>query len=571
MAKRQEEAKCAANYTALTPLSFIERTASVYGERDAVIYGDIRFTWTQTFERCRRLASAVSKLAAVGDTVSIVSPNSPALYEMHFGIPMAGMVLNAINFRLDARAIAVMLKHCEAKVVFVDVQYLQVVHKALQTVVSSSSSSSSSWRRPAIIVVEDRLHVDAAGGESNTWNSFLPGWGELVEYEDLLQSGDPQFAIRLPADDWETISLNYTSGTTARPKGVLYHHRGAYLNALVSVLFWGMKEGPVYLWTLPMFHCNGWTFTWGVAAMAGTNIIMRNMETKTVYDLIAKHRVTHLCGAPVVLNTITSAGSREKKKLPGRVHVLTGGAPPPPSVLSKMEGEGFDVMHSYGLTETYGPALVCSWKPEWNTLPLEARARLKARQGVIHLALQEADVLDPTTMMPVQRDGSTIGEVMLKGSTVMKGYLKDEEATRAAFKGGWFHTGDLGIIHPDGYIQIKDRSKDIIISGGENISSIEVESVLFKHPDILEAAVVARPDDHWGETPCAFVTLKDSASNVSAESIIAYCRKHLPRFYVPRTVIFSELPKTSTGKVQKVVLRERASALNTPLKSASKL
>ena len=348
--------------------------------------------------------------------------------------------------------------------------------------------------------------------------------------------------------------------------------RGAYLNTLISVQFWGMKDGSVYLWTLPMFHCNGWSFPWGVAAVAGTNVIIRSVDCKVIYDALVKHRVTHLCGAPVVLNTIANARPHEKKPLPGRVDVLTGGAPPPPSVLSSMEEQGFSITHSYGLTETYGPALVCSWKSQWDQLPPASRALLKARQGVMHVGLQSAEVINPTTMQPVHRDGKTIGEIMIKGSTVMKGYFKDEEATRLAFEGGWFHTGDLGVMHPDGYIEVKDRSKDIIISGGENISSIEIESVLFKHPDILEAAVVARLDEKWGETPCAFVTLRESAKDVTSGSIIAYCQKNLPRFYVPKTVVFSDLPKTSTGKVKKFVLREKANALNSnSSKSVSKL
>lgn len=349
------------------------------------------------------------------------------------------------------------------------------------------------------------------------------------------------------------------------------HLRGAYLNALVSVQFWGMQDGCVYLWTLPMFHCNGWSFTWGIAAMAGTNIIIRNVETKAIFESIVEHSVTHLCGAPVVLNMMASAQPCDKKPLPGRIDVLTGGAPPPPSVLARMEEQGFSVIHSYGLTETYGPALVCAWKPEWNVFPLESRMRLKSRQGVAHMGLQAADILDPTTMRPVQRDGKSLGEIMLRGSTVMKGYFRDEEATRVAFEGGWFHTGDIGVMHPDGYIEIKDRSKDIIISGGENISSIEIESLLFKHPDVMEAAVVARPDKQWGETPCAFVTLQESSKAVTSESIIAYCRKVLPRYYVPKTVVFCDLPKTSTGKVQKFVLRERAKALDTPNNTSSRL
>lgn len=556
--------KCAANYAPLTPLTFLERTAALYPDRTSIIYGELRWTWAQTMERCRRLASKILQLVSVGQTVSVLSPNSPAVYEMNFGVPMARAVLNSINSRLDARTISVLLNHSQTKVLFVDSQFLQIVQEALRIWFSSPDAPAE---KPQIVVIEDRLDAGRI-----SFKTFLPGWGELVEYEELLQSGDPAFPIQWPLDDWETISLNYTSGTTSRPKGVLYHHRGAYLCPLVVVQAWGMEDGSVYLWTLPMFHCNGWCFVWGMAAVAGTNVIIRNVEAKAIYDSIVEHKVTHLCGAPVVLNTIANAGPHERKPLPGRVSTITGGAPPPPSVISSMEEKGFSVTHSYGLTETYGPALVCTWKPVWDRLPAHERARIKARQGVAHMGLQGADVLDVTTMQPVARDGTTIGEIMIRGSTVMKGYFRDEEATRKAFEGGWFHTGDLGVIHPDGYIEVKDRSKDIIISGGENISSIEIESVLFKHPDIMEAAVVARPDKQWGECPCAFVTLQESAKGVTADAIIAYCRQNLPRYYVPKTIVFCDLPKTSTGKVQKFKLRERAKALSQPaVRSVSKL
>lgn len=553
--------KCAANYAPLTPILFLERSASVYPERTSIIYGDLRFTWKQTMERCRCLASKVAQLVSAGQTVSVLSPNSPAVYELNFGVPMARAVLNSINSRLDARMISVLLSHSETKVLFADSQHLQVVQQALRMWLSSSDAPAE---KPQIIVIEDRL--DAG---SYNFQTFLPGWGELVEYEEFLASGDPSFPIQWPLDDWETIVLNYTSGTTSRPKGVLYHHRGAYLAPLITVQFWGMQDESVYLWTLPMFHCNGWTFIWGMAAIAGTNVIIRNVEAKAIYDSIVKHKVTHLCGAPVVFNTIANAPPQDKKKLPGRVFTITGGAPPPPSVLSNMESMGFTVLHSYGLTETYGPALVCVWKPEWNGLSAEERARIKARQGVATVGLQGLDVLDPDTMKAVPRDAKTIGEIMIRGHTVMKGYFKDEDATRKAFEGGWYHTGDLGVMHPDGYVEVKDRSKDIIISGGENISSIEVESVLFKHPQIMEAAVVARPDKHWGESPCAFVTLREGAMGVNADTIVAYCREHLPKFYVPKTIVFCELPKTTTGKVQKFKLREMAKAL--PQSVASKL
>lgn len=541
-------AKCAANYGPLTPITFLERTAALYPERTSIIYGDLQWTWAQTFDRCRRLASQVSQLVDVGQTVSVLSPNSPAVYELNFGVPMAGAVLNSINSRLDARTIAVLLAHSETKLLFVDSQYMQVVQEALTMWLGTGE-----WK-PHIVVIEDR--VDAG---KISFKTFLPGWGVLVEYEEVIQSGDSAFAIRWPSDDWDTIALNYTSGTTSRPKGVLYHHRGAYLCPLITVQWWHMPPHSVYLWTLPMFHCNGWGFTWGIAAISGTNVILRAVEPKSIFDAISRHKVTHLCGAPVVLNTIANA----PHSLPNnhKVSVITGGASPPPSVLSSMEEKGFDVTHSYGSTETYGPALVCTWKPEFEKFPREERARIKARQGVAHVGLQEVDVLD-SRMVPVARDGKQIGEIMVRGSTVMKGYFRDEEATRQAFEGGWFHTGDLGVIHPDNYIEVKDRSKDIIISGGENISSIEIESILFKHPSIMEAAVVARPHPEWGESPIAFVTLRESsAGNITSEEIIAYCRKNLPRYYVPKTIVFCELPKTSTGKVQKFKLREQAKAL----------
>ncbi|KAJ7295987.1 hypothetical protein O6H91_04G112000 [Diphasiastrum complanatum] len=483
---------------------------------------------------------------------------------MHFGVPMAGAVLNTINTRLDAHATAVLLKHSEAKVLFLDPQFIPVVHDAVQIL-----SEDCTFTKPFLVLIEDKQGKDSIPNEVFTYKPF---WE--AEYEDLLKSGDPSFSVQWPEED-QPISLNYTSGTTASPKGVIYTHRGAHLNCLASITMGSMKLAPVMLWTLPMFHCNGWCFTWVIAAQGGTNICLRNLSAKATFDAIAEHKVTHLCGAPVVLNIIINSQPHERKPLPHKVEVFTGGAPPPPSILSQMEQLGFIVHHSYGLTETYGPALICDWRTEWDALPLMERALLKSRQGVVHLGLCDADVKDPSTMLSVPRDGQTLGEVMLRGNTVMKGYFKDQEATAKAFEGGWFHTGDLGVIHPDAYIQLKDRSKDIIISGGENISSIEVESVLFRHPQILEAAVVARPDDYWGETPCAFVSLKDSATNqalVSSESVIAFCRKHLSGYMVPRSVVFGELPKTATGKVQKFVLRERAKSMGSlPLKISSKL
>lgn len=540
------ESKCSANYPALTPLIFLERTAISYGERISIIYGSKHYTWAQTFERCKRLASALIALhIRPGDVVSIVAPNVPAMYEMHFGVPMAGAILNTLNIRLNALTMASLLEHSGSKVVFADHQYLPLVLDSVKLLPAEAS------KLPSIIVINDPLDPCATSG-----NKFL-------EYESLLRGGDPNFQFRWPSDEWETISLNYTSGTTSRPKGVEYHHRGAYINAIVAASMWGMKDFPVHLWTVPMFHCNGWCLTWTLAAQAGTNVCLRNVTAKAAFEAIIDHKVTHLSGAPIILNILASAPAHEIKQLPSTVHVLTGGAPPPPSILSRMEDLGFDVTHSYGLTETFGPALYCRWKPEWNTLVLEERALYKARQGLGTLAVSEVAVMNPKTMVKVPRDGKTIGEVMFRGVAIMKGYWNDEKATEAAFEGGWFHTGDLGVMYPDGYIQLKDRSKDIIISGGENISSIEVESTLYSHPQVLEAAVVARPDEHWGESPCAFVHV---TGNVSAESLIAHCQRRLPRFMVPRSVVFGELPKTSTGKIQKYLLRERATAMGTLLK-----
>eukprot|EP00250_Pteridium_aquilinum_P009417 c18656_g1_i1 orf=400-2052(+) len=538
------ERKCAANYPPLTPLMFLERTAISYGQRTSIIYGDVHYTWSQTFERSRRLASALVSLLHIqpGDVISVVAPNVPAMYEMHFGVPMAGAILNTLNVRLNASTMASLLKHSGSKVVFADIQYLPL---ALESVKLLSADTS---KLPLVIVIKDPI----SPGDTSSNTEF--------EYERLLRDGDPHFQFLWPSDEWETISLNYTSGTTSRPKGVEYHHRGAYINAIVTASMWGMKDFPVHLWTVPMFHCNGWCLTWALAAQAGTNVFLRNVTANSAFQAIINHKVTHLSGAPIVLNILTSAPTHEIKRLPATVQVLTGGAPPPPSTLSRMEDLGFDVTHSYGLTETFGPALYCRWNPEWDALELEKRAVFKARQGLGTLAVVEAAVINPETMEKVPMDGKAMGEVMLRGAAVMKGYWNDAKATEAAFEGGWFHTGDLGVMHPDGYIQLKDRSKDIIISGGENISSIEVESVIYNHPQVLEAAVVARHDKIWGETPCAFVHVKDT---LSPESLIAFCRERLPRFMVPTSVVFGELPKTSTGKIQKYILRERANALGT--------
>ncbi len=528
-----------ANYVPLTPLSFIARAADVYPDRVAVIHGDTRYSWGQVYQRCRRLASALrARGIGPGDTVAVFSPNTPAIFEASFGVPMAGAVLNTVNTRLDAKSIAFILRHSEAKVLITDVELSEVAAEALGQLAAS----------PLVVDVED---PPAASGKR---------LGELT-YEALLEGGEPDFDWVHPPDEWDAISLNYTSGTTGNPKGVVYHHRGAYLNALSNAIGWNMGPHPVYLWTLPMFHCNGWCYPWTLAAVAGTSVCLRKVHAGAIFDAIADHRVTHFCGAPIVLGMVLNARPEERREFDHSVNVMTAAAPPPAAVLEKMAQRGFRVTHVYGLTETYGPATICAWKDEWDALDPQAQAALKSRQGVRYHVLEGLTVMDPKTMIPVPPDGETLGEVMFRGNIVMKGYLKNPDATAEAFAGGWFHSGDLGVMHPDGYIQLKDRSKDIIISGGENISSIEVEDVLFRHPAVLDAAVVARPDEKWGETPCAFVTLREDADPVSSEAIIAFCRDNLAHFKAPRTVVFGPLPKTSTGKVQKFKLRERASNL----------
>ncbi len=528
-----------ANYVPLTPLSFIARAADVYPDRVAVIHGDTRYSWGQVYQRCRRLASALrARGIGPGDTVAVFSPNTPAIFEASFGVPMAGAVLNTVNTRLDAKSIAFILRHSEAKVLITDVELSEVAAEALGQLAAS----------PLVVDVED---PPAASGKR---------LGELT-YEALLEGGEPDFDWVHPPDEWDAISLNYTSGTTGNPKGVVYHHRGAYLNALSNAIGWNMGPHPVYLWTLPMFHCNGWCYPWTLAAVAGTSVCLRKVHAGAIFDAIADHRVTHFCGAPIVLGMVLNARPEERREFDHPVNVMTAAAPPPAAVLEKMAQRGFRVTHVYGLTETYGPATICAWKDEWDALDPQAQAALKSRQGVRYHVLEGLTVMDPQTMIPVPPDGETLGEVMFRGNIVMKGYLKNPDATAEAFAGGWFHSGDLGVMHPDGYIQLKDRSKDIIISGGENISSIEVEDVLFRHPAVLDAAVVARPDEKWGETPCAFVTLREDADPVSSEAIIAFCRDNLAHFKAPRTVVFGPLPKTSTGKVQKFKLRERASNL----------
>ncbi len=531
--------KAPANYVPLSPLSFIRRAAAVYPNQPALVYSGATYSWSETYTRCRRLASALAARGVRrGETVAVMAPNIPAIYEASFGVPMLGAVLNTLNVRLDAATIAYSLEHGEAKVLITDTEFAPVIAEAV-----------AGLERPPIIIDVN----DPAG----------PGGDRLgeLEYEDFLLQGDPDFEWRLPDDEWQSISLNYTSGTTGRPKGVVYHHRGAYLNAVSNILGWDMGSHPVYLWTLPMFHCNGWCYPWTLACVAGTSVCMRKVEAKAIFDAIADNGVTHFCGAPIVLGIVLNAKPRERREFSHTVEVMTAAAPPPAAVLQAMEAAGFHMTHVYGLTETYGPAVMCAWKSEWDALPVEERASMKARQGVPYHALEDLQVMDPETMQPVPRDGKTIGEVMFRGNIVMKGYLKNPQATQQSFAGGWFHSGDLGVMHSDGYIQLKDRSKDIIISGGENISSIEVEDTLYRHPAVLEAAVVARPDEKWGETPCAFVTLKDNAQKVTEADIIDFCRKNMARFKAPKTVIFGALPKTSTGKIQKFKLREEANKL----------
>ena len=525
-----------ANYQPLTPLSFLERAASVYPDHVAIIHGNLRISYGEFYARARRLAAALAKAGiGPGDTVSVLLANTPPMLEAHYGVPMTGAVLHCINTRLDATVVGFQLDHAESKVLIVDREFSQTARQALQL----------AKVRPLVIDWQD--------GE-------FPQDGEAIgsrEYEEFRDAGNAGFAWQPPKDEWDAISLNYTSGTTGNPKGVVYHHRGAALMGYGNVIDGGMGQHPVYLWTLPMFHCNGWCFPWSLSVVAGTHICLRWVRAKAMYDAIADHKVTHLCGAPVVMSTLLSAPDEEKRAFDGEVNFLTAAAPPPAAVLAAMAEAGFNVTHLYGLTETYGPAVVNAWKQQWDALPLKERAEKKARQGVRYVALDGLDVMDGATMTPVPRDGETMGEIMFRGNIVMKGYLKNPQATEEAFKGGWFHSGDLAVMHADGYIQIRDRSKDIIISGGENISSIEVEDVLYKHLAVASCAVVARPDDKWGETPCAFIELKPGAT-ASEDEIIAYCRENLAHFKVPRTIIFAPIPKTSTGKIQKFKLRDMA-------------
>jgi fatty-acyl-CoA synthase len=531
--------KTAANFVSLTPLGFLARSAAVYPDKTAVIHGDLRFDYTTFHTRCRRLASALARRGiGLGDTVAVMAPNVPALLEAHYGVPMCGAVLNAINIRQDAATVAVILEHGEAKLLIADRIFADVIKEAL----------SRLKEPPAVIDINDPLEKsDTAVGEK--------------DYEAFLQEGDADYNWPWPADEWQAIALNYTSGTTGNPKGVVYHHRGAYLNALGNSLALGLRDSSVYLWTLPMFHCNGWTYTWAVTAMGGTHVCLRKVDPSLIFELIERHRVTHMCGAPIVLNTLIHAPESEKRRFTQAVDVATGGAAPPSPVIEKMEAMGFHVIHLYGLTESFGPATLCAWQASWDALAKPQQAAMVARQGVRYHTLDQLRVLDPKTLAEVPADGQTIGELMLRGNTVMKGYLKNPRATDEALADGWFRTGDLAVMHADGYMEIKDRNKDIIISGGENVSSLEVEEVLYKHPAVMEAAVVARPDERWGETPCAFVTLKPDAGKLNEADIITFCRENMAHFKAPRTVVFGELPKTATGKIQKTILRERARTL----------
>jgi fatty-acyl-CoA synthase len=528
-----------ANYTPLTPTDFLERAAATWPDKVAVIHGDMRVTYRALLERSRRMASALTRRGIRrGDVVSIIAPNTPAMLEAHYGVIMAGAVLNALNYRLDPATIAFILEHGGAKLVLVDREFSPVINDALGQMSAP----------PPVIGIDDIL---ATSGEM---------LGE-TDYETFLAEGDPDAPWTRPSDEWESMALNYTSGTTGNPKGVVFHHRGAFLNAMGNVIAFGLDSATRYLWTLPMFHCNGWTFTWAVTAVGGTHVCLRAVDPPLIFKLIAEHEVSHMCGAPVVLNMLVHAPEEAKRAFSHSIQIATGGAAPPSAVIASMERMGFKVLHLYGLTETYGPSGICAWPPEWDGLELDAKAQRMARQGVGYPTLEGFRVVNPDTREDVPADGETMGEIWIRGNTVMKGYLKNPAASAGAFAHGWFHSGDLAVMHPDGYAEVKDRSKDIIISGGENISSLEVEEALYKHPRIMEAAVVARPDDKWGETPCAFVTMAPGQEGLSEADVIAWCRDRMAHYKAPRTVIFGDLPKTSTGKIQKFVLRDQAREL----------
>ncbi|KAL2464213.1 Acetate/butyrate--CoA ligase AAE7 [Forsythia ovata] len=551
-----------ANYTALTPLGFLERAALVHPTRKSVIHGSLTYTWQDTYRRCRRLASALDKRAVTfGSTVAVIAPNIPAMYEAHFGVPMSGAVLNAVNIRLNAQTIAFLLGHSKSSVIMVDQEFFTLAEEAVKIL---AEKSKGNFLSPLFIVIADE------NCDPKTLQYALERGA--IEYEKFLETGDPDFAWKPPEDEWHSIALGYTSGTTASPKGVVLHHRGAYLMALSNAIIWGMQEGAVYLWTLPLFHCNGWCFAWTLAAICGTSICLRQVTAKVIYSAIDNLGVTHFCAAPVVLNSIVNA-QKDETVLPLRrtVHVMTAGAAPPPSLLFAMSQRGFRVAHTYGLSETYGPSTICAWKSEWDSLPPEAQARMNARQGVRYVALEGLDVVNTHNMKPVLADGRTVGEIVFRGNVVMKGYLKNPKANEEAFANGWFHSGDVGVKHPDGYIEVKDRSKDIIISGGENISSVEVENVLYQHPAIFEVSVVARPDEQWGESPCAFVSLKPGVDTSDqhrlAEDIMKFSRAKMPGYWAPKSVIFGPLPKTATGKIQKHLLRAKAKEMG-PMKKS---
>jgi fatty-acyl-CoA synthase len=528
-----------ANYAPLTPLGFIERAAQVYPQRLAVVHGARRFTWAEVYARCRRLASALSKRGvATGDTVAVMLANTPEMYECNFGVPMSGAVLNALNTRLDAEAIAFMLDHGGAKVLVTDREFSPTVERAL----------ALAKGKPLVVDVDDPEYSGPGRRIGST------------DYEAFVAGGDPQFAWRPPEDEWNAISLNYTSGTTGNPKGVVYHHRGAYLNAICNIVTWAMPHHAVYLWTLPMFHCNGWCFPWTMAANAGTNVCLRRVDAKLIFDLVREHGITHYCGAPIVHSMLINADPKLREGIRHKVHAMVAAAAPPAAMIEGMEKMGWELTHVYGLTEVYGPATVCAKQPEWKDLDIGRRTERNGRQGVRYLMEEGLTVMDPATMREVPADGETMGEIMFRGNITMKGYLKNAKASAEAFAGGWFHSGDLAVMQPDGYVKIKDRAKDIIISGGENISSLEVEDVLYRHPAVLAAAVVAKPDPKWGETPCAFVEVRPG-SEVTERDIIKHCRAHLAHFKAPRAVVFGVLPKTSTGKIQKFVLRQQAKSV----------